>query len=281
MESVAQRAARYRKEWAEQTDVPYGYCWCGCGQNTRIAPRGNAEYGHVKGEPRRYVLGHRARKTPVQYVEEDRGYGTPCWIWQWKKTKKGYGGLRHDGREVMAHRHYYEQHRGPIPPGMWIDHLCRVPSCVNPWHLEPVTPAENIRRGGLARLTEADVREIRALGRPSRAERRTIAARYGVSPSAIDSIIWGESWKDVQVDAPPHIVGVIDGAKLRKLRLEAGLTQAALEHASGVSDSTISHIERGKHTVSPFARNIRALAGALGVEPQDLLMERLGEDGRA
>lgn len=36
---------------------------------------------------------------------------------------------------------------GPIPDGLVIDHLCRNPQCVNPMHLEPVTPEENTRRG--------------------------------------------------------------------------------------------------------------------------------------
>ncbi|WP_353848602.1 HNH endonuclease signature motif containing protein [Cellulomonas sp.] len=41
----------------------------------------------------------------------------------------------------------WEQENGPIPPGMQLDHLCRVRECVNPLHLELVTQRENILRG--------------------------------------------------------------------------------------------------------------------------------------
>lgn len=47
---------------------------------------------------------------------------------------------------ALAHRAVYELLVEPIPEGLTIDHLCRVPLCVNPSHLEPVTMAENIRR---------------------------------------------------------------------------------------------------------------------------------------
>lgn len=46
-----------------------------------------------------------------------------------------------------AHVRAYEHFVGPVPEGMVVDHLCRVTLCCAPDHLEPVTQAENIRRG--------------------------------------------------------------------------------------------------------------------------------------
>jgi len=70
-----------------------------------------------------------------------------CWLWVGVLTYHGYGQCKHDGRSQTAHRVAWELFKGPIPKGLEIDHLCRVRCCVNPDHLEPVTHAENIRRG--------------------------------------------------------------------------------------------------------------------------------------
>lgn len=123
-----------------------GYCQCGCGAKTRLAPRTNTIHGWVKGQPLRYVKGsHARRKSPHEYLVDDE---TGCWVWQRAKDQLGYGHLRlRDNKTRRAHRHYYEQHVGPIPEGLELDHLCRNPSCVNPDHLEAVTHRENMLRG--------------------------------------------------------------------------------------------------------------------------------------
>jgi hypothetical protein len=70
-----------------------------------------------------------------------------CWVWVAATDSCGYGKFNIDGRIVGAHRVSYEFHKGPIPYGLELDHLCRIPSCVNPIHLEAVTHKENVRRG--------------------------------------------------------------------------------------------------------------------------------------
>lgn len=57
---------------------------------------------------------------------------------------------------MSAHRIAYEIVIGPIPDGLVIDHLCRIPACVNPAHLEPVTSRENVLRGKVSALRESD-----------------------------------------------------------------------------------------------------------------------------
>ena len=73
-----------------------------------------------------------------------------CWPWLAATDGRGYGriGRGRAGTGMMpAHRVWYEHLIGPIPKGLVTDHLCRNPICVNPLHLEPVTHAENVRRG--------------------------------------------------------------------------------------------------------------------------------------
>lgn len=70
-----------------------------------------------------------------------------CWNWTASKAH-GYGRfiIRH-GFEMRAHRFAFEAFRYSIPEGLTIDHLCKNPSCVNPFHMQPVTIGVNVLRG--------------------------------------------------------------------------------------------------------------------------------------
>lgn len=70
-----------------------------------------------------------------------------CWVCQLKPNYSGYIRIKDGDRLVRAHRVIYEHHKGPVPAGLELDHLCRVRACCNPDHLEAVTHAENMRRG--------------------------------------------------------------------------------------------------------------------------------------
>ena len=85
-----------------------------------------------------------------QYVDKSGPNG--CWNWT-GLTLHGYGrftiGNRPEDnrRQVQAHRYSYELLAAPIPEGYQIDHLCNNRRCVNPQHLEVVTPQTNTLRG--------------------------------------------------------------------------------------------------------------------------------------
>lgn len=93
------------------------------------------------------------RATPSSlphHIRRNIGPGADgCWLWLRSTSSDGYGWTSLDNRTHQAHRLIYCLLRGDPPSGLVLDHLCRVRHCVNPDHLEPVTPGENLRRSEL------------------------------------------------------------------------------------------------------------------------------------
>ena len=179
------------------TDIALGFCDCGCGTVTNIAKKTSSRNGHLKGHPVRFVTGHWMRtKSPGHTVDVETG----CWNWNGKLKADGYpfGGSRSTNGVLTRpaiYTVYYQAVNGPVPAGLHIDHLCRNRRCVNPDHLEAVTPRENNRRR-LNCLTPADVREIRALCNGG-IRQSQVARKFNVDQSAICHIMRGRSWGDL------------------------------------------------------------------------------------
>lgn len=148
-----------------------------------------------------------ARRIPAGLTDDE------CWPWQGalggrKPNGIGYGKFTVNGRQYDAHRVSWELHTGrQVPPGYQVMHVvCDNPMCINPRHLDIGTNDDNVAdmvsksrhtigaRNPRAVLTEAAVAEIRSRGVDAVDE---MAAKYGVTVSAIRFVLRRTTWKHV------------------------------------------------------------------------------------
>lgn len=192
-------------------------CECGCGKPTRVAKKTARAWGHVVGQPVRYIPGHSLMgvHTPRPVEErfwpkvDKRGPGE-CWPWKAARDEHGYGMISsggHSGRLLRAHRISYEIHIGEVPADRRVLHRCDNPPCCNPKHLFLGTQAENmadmVRKGrsasgerhSQAKLTAADVEEIRRLLAAGELSQDEIGARFGIAGTTVSQINTGKRWR--------------------------------------------------------------------------------------
>lgn len=134
-----------------------------------------------------------------------------CWEWTAGVTPDGYGKMRIEGVDRLAHRIAWEEFVGPIPDELWVLHRCDNPPCCNPDHLWLGTHLDNMQdmarkgRSGIyrgeqlwsAKLTEECVRSIRRM-HASGVSKGTLCGHFGVGRSAISLIVRNKRWVHVK-----------------------------------------------------------------------------------
>lgn len=156
-----------------------------------------------------------------------------CWLWTGATMAGGYGKISRGGKGegvIGAHRVAWELASGvSISDGVEILHTCDTPACVRNdasgvylvngvalprhGHLASGPRSANVQdmvdkgrsgyrvvRGsanGMARITEDDVRRIRARLAAGGASRKALAAELGVSVHVIHDIMRGKTWRHV------------------------------------------------------------------------------------
>jgi hypothetical protein len=152
-----------------------------------------------------------------------RGSDTDCWEWQGAVTSSGYGNLSWNGVPVQAHRVAYYLANGGIAlqTGFRLEgkakrykrfvlHRCDNRLCCNPLHLflgsmranlldaykkqRKVQPQSNHAN---AKLTPAQVLEIRRVYDAGGVRQVDLAKQYGVSQRVISLVVRRESYGDV------------------------------------------------------------------------------------
>ncbi len=136
---------------------------------------------------------------------------TGCWIWIGRFDNNGYGRLSHREKYQVAHRYSFALFNGDFDVKEWVLHKCDNPFCVNPDHLYLGDAKQNMidrdtrgrqktQRGSahkLAKISEADAIQIRALHNSKTYPTRKLARDFGISQCTVMKILKRVAWNHV------------------------------------------------------------------------------------
>ncbi len=133
---------------------------------------------------------------------------TGCWLWFGATSSHGYGALKVNGSQQRVHRVSWFLDHGRWPE-QCVLHRCDNPPCVNPAHLFEGTHLDNMTdrrrkrraakgvRNGRAKLTEGQIREIRARYATGDVSAARLGREFGVSSWQTHRIVRSEHWRHV------------------------------------------------------------------------------------
>lgn len=200
------------------TQIPFGYCHCGCGQKTTIAKSSDKRKGSIKGQPRNFLQGHATRIKPpreIDYVASfwekvNKDGSIPphmphlgkCWEWTGSCLASfGYGSFYVNSIQIRAHRYSWQLAYGEIPNNLWVLHKCDNPKCVNPFHLFLGTTQDNTEdkvsknrsargeKSGMHKISNQDAELIRNRYAYEKITQLELGKEFGLHQSEISRII--------------------------------------------------------------------------------------------
>jgi hypothetical protein len=199
---------------------------CKCGKPKYPNARQCLSCAITERNKKRYAALHTEENRRAKFWSQVDKSGGPdaCWLWTGPRFHKvSYGRFLWNCNSYIASRVAYELTYGPLPPDLNACHKCDNPPCCNPAHLFPGTNAENqadkkrkgrgahgerngththpdrVVRGERhrdAKLTEADILEIRRLGKAGMRQ-IDIAARFHIGQTHVSRILRRESWTHI------------------------------------------------------------------------------------
>ena len=203
--------------------------------------------------------------------------GTACWLWTGARSlQTGYGSISVQvstrcHRNILAHRVAWELTHGPIPPGMFVCHLCDNPPCVRPDHLVLGTHAANLfdarqkgrmatvrgERNGQAKLTSDDIVTIATLR--GTMPQKAIAARFGIHQAHVKDIQLGKRWGHIErpvalPQTPAQTAAKLTIEQVQSIRALRGLhPQRVIAQQFHISQQQVSRIHTGNNWREPLA----------------------------